>query len=82
MNYYRMNEKQIELLGRIIERTITDYDIHGEFIPVDSLWSIIEDLHGEVEHLEEEKQDIINDRDSNYEPISIQEQIGYDVRSW
>ena len=84
MNYYRMNEYEVELLGRILEKVPvpTDYKIHGEFIPVESLWSIIEDLYGEVEHLQEELEDLKQDMHDNYKPISMQEQIGYDVRSW
>jgi len=41
---------------------------------------MIEDLYGEVEHLKEEMENVIQDRDDNYKPISTQEQLGYDVR--
>lgn len=84
MNYYRMDERDVELIGRIIEEipTPSDYKLHGEFIPVESFISIIEDLYGEVEHLKEELNDLKQDMQDNYRPISIQEQIGYDVRTW
>lgn len=78
MNYYKMDEKQVELMGRIINKTSTDYELHGEFIPIESLWSIIEDLYGEIEHLEENIEDIEKDRDDNYRPVTIEKQIDYD----
>ena len=81
MNYYRMNEKVMELVGEICENIpCGDYNIHGEFIPVESLISMIEDLYGEVEHLKEEMENVIQDRDDNYEPVQYKDQIGYDIR--
>lgn len=81
MNYYRMDQKTMELVGQVCENIpCSDYEIHGEFIPVESLISMIEDLYGEVEHLKEEMENVIQDRDDNYKPISTQEQLGYDVR--
>ena len=84
MIYYKMSEYEVELLGRILEKVPvpTDYKILGEFIPVESFISIIEDLYGEVEHLQEELEDVIRDRDDNYRPISIKEQLGYNVHDW
>ena len=74
MNYYRMNEKTMELIGRVCENLAfpTDYEIKGEFIPVESLISIIEDLYGEVEHVREEFEDFKRDVEDNYvvRPIS------------
>lgn len=81
MNYYRMNEKEVELMGRIINMTTTDYELRGEFIPVESLWSVIEDLMCEINHLEEKIEDIEKDRDDNYRPLSIEEQVDYN-ESW
>ena len=84
MFYYQMNEKEVELLGRILEDMPlpTDYKLHGEFIPVESFFSIIEDLYGELEHTKEEFEDFKKDVEDNYRPISYKEQIGYDIRSW
>ena len=71
----------MRLVGEICENiSCSDYNIHGEFIPVESLISMIEDLYGEVEHLKEELENVIQDRDDNYQPLSVQEQIGYDIR--
>lgn len=72
MNYYRMDEKDVELIGKVIEIVSTDYEIHGEFIPVKSFLSIIEDLYFEVEHLKEELEDLKQDVEDNYvtRPIS------------
>lgn len=78
MNYYRMNEKVMELVGEICENIpCSDYNIHGEFISVESLISMIEDLYGEVEHIKEEFEDFKRDVEDNYRPIPYQEQIGW-----
>ena len=78
MNYYRMNEKVMRLVGEICENIpCGDYKIKGEFIPVESLISMIEDLYGEVEHIKEEFEDFKRDVEDNYRPIPYQEQIGW-----
>lgn len=78
MNYYRMSEKTMELIGNICENIpCSDYEIHGEFIPTESLISMIEDLYGEVEHLKEELEDLKQDMRDNYKPISVKEQLDY-----
>jgi len=81
---YQMNDKEVELMGRIFESipTHSDYKVKGNYIPIESFISIIEDLYGEVEHLQEELEDLKQDMHDNYKPISMQEQIGYDVRTW
>jgi len=59
MMYYRMNEKECELLSRLFEdlSLTTDYKLHGEFIPVESLMSVIQDLYYEIERLNEQLED-------------------------
>jgi len=83
MTYYRMNEKIMRLVDEICKNiACSDYEIKGEFIPVESLISMIEDLYGEVEHIKEEFDMFRQDVQDNYQPIPYQEQIGFDVKTW
>ena len=61
MVYYQMNEKQVSLLGRVVEKAITDYQIKGTSIPVESLFEIIEDLYHEIDLLEEKNEGLQED---------------------
>ena len=84
----KVNESNYDILKRVEDITNTDYEIKwfdaeniDGYIESDSLISMIEDLIGKVENLEEEIEDIKSDRDSNYRPVSVAEQIDYN-ESW
>jgi len=71
-------------VGKILKAqkiTLTNYKdemiICGDKAYIDpyTLYSVIEDLLMEVDGLEEKIEDILNDRDSNWKPLSIEEQI-------
>lgn len=72
--YIKLNE---ELYKKIQEITFTDYNALGEFIPSESIEPMLEDLLVEIGRLEEKIEDIERDRDENYRPLSIAEQVGY-----
>lgn len=80
MTYKRLDEYEQKLIKKVQERTITDYEVKGEFVPVDSFISMLEDLLAEVDRLEEEKEDIERDKEDNYRRVPIEEQIGYSER--
>lgn len=56
--YYKLDEKEQEYIKQASDRTITNYEIEGDFIPVDALMSCIEDLLSEVDYLEERVEDL------------------------
>ena len=78
-----VNEDNFDILERASKMTSTDYEIkwfdaeniHG-FISTDNLLSIIEDLMCEVDRLQEELEDMEQDRQDNYRPIPVAEQVG------
>lgn len=80
MTYRRLDEYEQKLIKKVQERTITDYEVKGEFVPVDSFISMLEDLLAEVDRLEEEKEDIERDKEDNYRKVTIEEQIDYSDR--
>lgn len=56
--YQKLCERDIELIKEVQKRTLTDYELLGEFIPCDSFICIIEDLMGEIGILEEKIEDL------------------------
>ncbi len=77
--YLKLEE---EMLKRIQNITGTDYEAEGNFLTIDSVGEIIADLLLAVDRLEEEIEDIEQDRDDNYKPISYAEQVGYNERDF
>lgn len=67
----------MELLINLKEqnRWISERFPKKDLITIDELMSDYEDLIGEVEHLEEEIKDIKQDRDDNFERVSISSQV-------
>ena len=51
--YQKLSEREIELIKEIENRTGTDYELLGEFLPIDSFICMVEDLMGEIGILEE-----------------------------
>jgi hypothetical protein len=80
MTYKRLDEYEQDLIKRVQKRTITDYEVKGEFVPVDSFISMLEDLLMEIDRLEEEKEDIERDKQDNYRKVTVEEQIDYSDR--
>lgn len=71
-----------DILKRIQGITLTEYTKEGSFLPVESVTDIIADLILEIDRLEEKIEDIEQDRDDNYKPISYAEQVGYNERDF
>ena len=72
--YYKLNEKEKEIMEKASKQTYTDYELEEDFIPVESLMSAIEDLLLEIEHQQECYEDLERDLEDNYRPISQAEQ--------
>lgn len=82
-----VNETNFDVLQSASRLTGTDYEIIWKdaeniegYITEDSLVSMLEDLVGEVERLEEEKEDLERDMRDNYKPISASEMYDIDDR--
>lgn len=80
--YVRLDLDDAELMQRVIKITGMDYEMLGDFIPVESLLHSIEDLMCEVERLEEKIEDLEQDIEDNYKPVSYAEQVGYSERDF
>lgn len=71
--YYKLSDDEKEIIKKVQERTITEYDIQNDFINVEHIMYMVEDLLNEIDRLEEEKEEIIQERDDNYRPLSYEE---------
>ena len=69
--YYKLNETEYQRIQKISDLTNTDYELNGNFIPVENLLSVIEDLVYELNNLEEKYKDLEEDLEENYKPIPI-----------
>lgn len=69
--YYKLDNNEFEMIQKAGKRNFTDYETVGNFIPVESLLAVIEDLLGEIETLEERYNDLENDLEDNYKPIPV-----------
>lgn len=76
MFYEKLDEETLERIKKMQNITMTNYEICGSFIPIDSWKYIAEDLMYEVEHLEEKIEDILQDREDNYRQIEPKEMYG------
>lgn len=56
--YYKLNQKEQEKIKKASDITMSDYELEGDFIPVDSLICCIEDLLVEVDVLQEKVEDL------------------------
>jgi hypothetical protein len=71
--YLKINE---DLYNKIQKITMTNYEAEGEYIPVDSIEPMLEDLLYEISGLEEKIQDMERDIEDNFRPVSLKEQYG------
>lgn len=62
-----------DLYKKIKEYTMVDYERIGEDLPSNSIIPIFEDLIYEIEKLKELIEDIEQDRNDNYKPITKDE---------
>lgn len=78
----KIDENVFDIINKVHKITLTDYEIKwfdaeniNGYIESDVLLNIIQDLICEIEHKEEEIEDIKQDIKSNYRPLTIAEQV-------
>lgn len=80
---YKLDEYWKNIEQKAEKITMTNYEVdYQDYIKVENLLSIIDDLIREIEHLKEEKEAIEQDRNDNYRPIPVKEQVGYSEKDF
>ena len=69
-------ELEQETIKKINELLLTDLGEKGNFIPVENIKQLIEELLMLIDELEEKNKDIISDRDTNYFFKNFQREYG------
>ena len=82
MSYCKLPKEEIETLKKVSKITYTDYEIDGQYVPIEKFIFMIEDLLIELDRAEEKLEELERDRDENYRPISYAEQVGYNERDF
>lgn len=72
-SYYKLSDDEKEIIKKVQGRTITEYDLQNDFIAAQDMMYMVEDLLNEINRLEEEKEEIIQDRNDNYKRLSYEE---------
>ena len=71
--YYKLSDDDKEIIKKVQKRTITEYDIQNDFINVQHIMYMVEDLLNEINRLEEELEEEIQDKNDNYRRLSYSE---------
>ena len=71
--YYKLSDDEKEIIKKAQKRTITEYDIQNDFINVQHIMYMVEDLLNEIDRLEEELEEEIQDKNDNYRRLSYSE---------
>lgn len=71
--YYKLSDDEKEIIKKVQKRTITEYDIQNDFINVQHIMYMVEDLLNEIDRLEEELEEEIQDKNDNYRRLSYSE---------
>lgn len=74
--YIEVSDKEVERFKEISDITVTDYEFKGNFVPVVSLLTMIDDLLIELHEKEEQIEDLEQNIKDNYKKIPVSEQIG------
>ena len=65
--HYLLEDKELETMEEVSNITMTDYEITGNFIPVENMMSAIEELLVELHRKEEEIEDLKKEEERYYE---------------
>lgn len=65
--YIKLENDTLKTINRASDITCTDYELLGNFIPVESMMCIVEDLLLEIVHLKECIEDMEQDIENNYD---------------
>lgn len=76
--YYKLNEDELEIMKEIENITDVDYEILGDFMPVDSFMCALKDLKVEYESQKEKYEDLKENLENNYRPLTPSE-MGWDI---
>lgn len=76
MYYKYLDDEHLEIIKKIQEITMHDYELKGNFIPQNSLWLMVEDLLCELDNKEEKLENYKQYVSDNYRQLNDEEIYG------
>ena len=76
MYYKYLDDEHLEIIKKIQEITLHDYELKGNFIPQNSLWLMVEDLLCELDNKEEKLENYKQYVADNYRQLNDEEIYG------
>ena len=76
MYYKYLDDEHLEIIKKIQEITMHDYELKGNFIPQNSLWLMVEDLLCELDNKEEKLENYKQYVSDNYRQLNDEELYG------
>lgn len=76
MYYKYLDDEHLEIIKKIQEITMHDYELKGNFIPQNSLWLMVEDLLCELDNKEEKLENYKQYVADNYRQLNNEEIYG------
>lgn len=76
MYYKYLDDEHLEIIKKIQEITMHDYELKGNFIPQNSLWLMVEDLLCELDNKEEKLANYKQYVADNYKQLNDEEIYG------
>lgn len=76
MYYKYLDDEHLEMIKKIQEITMHDYELKGNFIPQNSLWLMVEDLLCELDNKEEKLENYKQYVSDNYRQLNDEEIYG------
>ena len=71
--YYKLNEYEKELIENLSNETGVDYELIGDMFPMESFIPLLKDLQLELERYKEKYEDLKQNLEDNYRPITNKE---------
>ena len=76
MYYKYLDDEHLEIIKKIQEITMHDYELKGNFIPQNSLWLMVEDLLCELDNKEEKLENYKQYVSDNFRQLNDEEIYG------
>ena len=76
MYYKYLDDEHLEIIKKIQEITMHDYELKGNFIPQNSLWLMVEDLLCELDNKEEKLENYKQYVADNFRQLTDEEIYG------
>ena len=76
MYYKYLDDEHLEIIKKIQEITMHDYELKGNFVPQNSLWWMVEDLLCELDNKEEKLENYKQYVADNFRQLTDEEIYG------